>query len=139
MAPAHDALKQIVSSLPFVKNHAIEIAEIDAGTCLTRMALQPEFSTPPKNFPAAMVGMLGDVAGITACISKLKPGNVCSTMDFTIKMTGVADGDILEAEGRALSVGKTVATAQSDIYSISDGVRKHCAIVIVTGRVVGLK
>lgn len=139
MATRQEGLKQIVSSLPFVKTHAIEIADIGEGTCLARMALQPEFSTPPNLFPAAMVGMLGDVAGITACISKLEPRLVCSTLDFTIKMTSVADGEMLEAEGEVLSAGKAVATGQSKIYSIKGNERKLCAIVVVTGRVTSLR
>ena len=80
---------------------------------------------------------LGDVAGITACISLLKPGQVCSTMDFTVKMTGIADGECLEAEGEALNVGKTVVTGQSMIYSVKGNERFLCATVLVSGRVLG--
>ena len=130
-------LKAVVQSLPFVKNHSIEIASASKGKCLARMPLDPDFQTPPANFPAAMVGMLGDVAGITACISRLETGQVCSTMDFTVKMTGIADGEALEAEGTALNVGKTVATGQSEIYSIKGSDRTLCAVVLVTGRVLG--
>lgn len=132
-------LKAVVQSLPFVKNHSIEITAVGNGKCQARMPLDAKFSTPPANFPAAMVGMLGDVTGITACISQLEPGFVCSTMDFTIKMTGIADGDYLEAEGKALSVGKTVATGQTQLFSIKGNDRKHCATVLVTGRVLGSK
>lgn len=132
-----ESLKVVVQSLPFVKNHSIEIISASEGKCKARMPLDEDFQTPPANFPAAMVGMLGDVAGITACITSLKPGQVCSTMDFTIKMTGVADGEMLEAEGKALSVGKTVATGQSKIFSVKGNDRTLCATVLVTGRVLG--
>lgn len=132
-----ETLKAVVHSLPFVKNHSIEIISATEGTCKARMPLDEKFKTPPANFPAAMVGMLGDIAGITACISILNANQVCSTMDFTIKMTGIADGDYLEAEGEALSVGKTVATGRSNIFSVKDKDRTLCATVLVTGRVLG--
>jgi len=132
-----EALKEIVQSLPFVKNHSINVMSASNGRCTARMPLDSKFETPPANFPAAMVGMLGDVAGITACISSLEPSQVCSTMDFTIKMTDIADGEFLEAE--ALSVGKTVATGQSKIFSINGNDKKLCATVLVTGRVSRLK
>ena len=137
MANAGETLKQVVMSLPFVKNHGIEITAIGAGRCTARMPFDPEHATPPANFPAAMVGMLGDVAGITACISALKPGQLCSTMDYTIKMTGAADGEALEAEAEALGTGKTVATGQSLIYSVAGDERKLCAVVLVSGRIIG--
>ena len=132
-----ETLKAVVQSLPFVKNHSIEILSASGGKCVAAMPLDESFQTPPANFPAAMVGMLGDVAGITACITRLQPGQVCSTMDFTVKMTGIADGDLLEAEGEALSVGKTVATGQSKIYSVKGNDRDLCATVLVSGRVLG--
>ena len=126
MGDPGDALKQVVMSLPFVKSHAIEIAGIEAGRCTARMPFDPKFATPPANFPAAMVGMLGDVAGITACISALEPGMLCSTMDYTIKMTGAADGEALEAEAEALGI-------------VARGKRKLCAVVLVSGRITGSK
>lgn len=132
-------LKTIVESLPFVKNHAIEVADIQPGSCIARMPFDPKFSTPPAGFPAAMVGMLGDVAAITACISKLEPGGLCSTMDYTTKMTGIASGDYLEAVAEALSVGKTVATGQSRIFSVNGDRKELCAVVMVSGRVIGTK
>jgi len=64
---------------------------------------------------------------------------VCSTMDFTIKMTGVANGEYLEAEAMALNVGKTIANGQSNIFSVKGDERTLCATVLVTGRVTGLK
>ena len=131
-------LKQVVEALPFVRSHSIEIVEAIDGVCKAKMKLDPQFSTPPSNFPAAMVGMLGDVAGITACISGMEPGQVCSTMDFTVKMTGIADGDVLEAEAEALNIGRSTATGQARIYSVKGESRRQCAVVLVTGRVMKL-
>jgi len=111
------ALEQLVGSLPFVAAHGIEIVEIGEGKSVVRMPYSEAFSTPPNAFPASMAGLLGDVAAISACTSLVFPQGFCSTMDFTVKMTAVATGDALVAEGTVLQNGKTVTVGEAKVYS----------------------
>jgi len=59
MSAKFDAVKQIMMPLTFVKNHAIDVVEIDEGICTARLPYDPTFSSPPGIFPAAMASMLG--------------------------------------------------------------------------------
>jgi hypothetical protein len=57
-----------------------------------------------------------------------------ATIDFTIKMTGVAKGDKLRAKGRALQNGRTNSVGAADVFAVSNGNEKQCGVVFATTR-----
>ncbi len=92
------------------------------------------FSGPPGQFPASIVGTAGDVAAVTSCLSLLPRGWALATLDFTVKMTGAAKGDMLRAKGRVLQAGRTNSVGAADVYVVSDGSETLCGTVLATTR-----
>ena len=92
------------------------------------------FSGPPGQFPASMVGVAGDVAAVSSCLSLLPRGWALATLDFTIKMTGVAKGDKLRAKGRVLQAGRTNSVGAADVYVVSAERETLCGTVLATTR-----
>jgi uncharacterized protein (TIGR00369 family) len=133
------ALKDVIAALPFVRSHGIEIVALDGGRSTVRMPFVSQHSTPPGNFPAGIVGLVGDVAAISACTSAAPAGHACATLDFTVKMTGQAAGAALLAEGRALEVGKTFAVGAADIYVMDGEEKRLCGTVLASGRIYQVK
>jgi len=131
--------RAIIANLPFVKNHGIEVISADDSGATVRMPFDPQFGTPPDMFPTAMVGMIGDVAAVSACYAVVPEGYACATLDFTVKNTGLAEGDELVAIGRVLMAGKTVSVGAADVYAVRNGVRRPCGTVLATGRVYKVK
>lgn len=129
----------IINALPFVKNHGVELVGIEDGVTKVRMAFDETYSTPPGLFPTAMVGLIGDVAAIAACYAVAPEGYACATLDYTVKNTGLAQGDALFAEGRVLMAGKTVSVGAADIYVVNKGERRPCGTVLATARVYKVK
>lgn len=127
--------REVINNLPFVKNHGIEIVSIVDGVASVTMSYAQEFSTPPGLFPTAIVGMVGDVAAVGACFAAVPPGFACATLDYTVKNTGLAEGEALFAEGRVLMSGKTISVGSADVYVIRGGERHHCGSVLATARV----
>lgn len=128
-------IAELVASLPFVKNHGIEIVSLEGGRSVLRMPFDPAFATPPALFPASMVGLIGDVAAVSACQSLAPAGHACATLDYTLKMTGPAAGQALVAEGRVLQAGKTLCVGAADVYVIDRQEKRHCGAVLATARV----
>jgi acyl-coenzyme A thioesterase PaaI-like protein len=136
---ARTDVKAIINALPFVKNHGVELVSISQGVTTVQMPYDPACSTPPGLFPTAMVGLVGDVAAISACYAAAPEGHACATLDFTVKNTGLAEGEQLLAEGRVLMAGKTVSVGAADVYVVKDGKRSPCGTVLATARVYRLK
>ena len=98
------------------------------------MPFDERFSGPPGQFPASVVGTAGDVAAVSSCLSLLPRGWALATLDFTIKMTGVAKGKKLRAKGRVLQAGRTNSVGAADVYIVSAERETLCGTVLATTR-----
>jgi acyl-coenzyme A thioesterase PaaI-like protein len=81
-----------------------------------------------------MVGTAGDVATVASCLTLMPKGWALATLDFTIKMTGIAKGEMLRAKGRVLLDGRTNSIGAADVYIVSDGAERLCGTVLATTR-----
>ena len=127
-------LEAFIASLDIVREFAIRIVSARPGEVTIELPFDKRFSGPPGQFPASMVGAAGDVAAVTSCLSLLPRGWALATLDFTVKMTGVARGDRLRAKGRVLQAGRTNSVGAADVYIVSDGSETLCGAVLATTR-----
>ena len=81
-----------------------------------------------------MVGTAGDVAAVSSCLSLLPPDWALATLDFTVKMTGIAKGQRLLAKGRVLQAGRTNSVGAADVYAVMEGRESLCGTVLATTR-----
>jgi len=127
-------LKSFLAALAFVREYAIDIVSVAPGEVAIELPFDERFSGPPGQFPASMVGAAGDVAAVSSCLSLLPHGWAVATLDFTVKMTGVAKGDKLRAKGRVLQAGRTNSVGAADVYIVSADREVLCGSVLATTR-----
>jgi acyl-coenzyme A thioesterase PaaI-like protein len=127
-------VKGFLAGLPFVREYAISVASCSPGAVTIELPFAARFSGPPTQFPASMVGAAGDVAAVSSCLSLVPRGWAVATLDFTIKMTGVAKGEKLRAKGRVLQAGSTISVGAADVYAVADGEEALCGTVLATTR-----
>ena len=126
--------RALLASLPFARELGISLVSAEPGTVVVEMPFAERFSTPPKHFPASIVGTLGDVAAVSSCTSRLPGGWAAATLDYTIKMTAPAHGEKLIARGRVLQSGQTISVGAADIFVVSGGSEVLCGTVLATAR-----
>ena len=139
MSAAEDRIEEaevrsFLAALAFVREYAIEVMSVLAGEVTIELPFDERFSGPPGQFPASMVGTAGDVAAVASCLSMLPKGWALATLDFTIKMTGVAKGEKLRAKGRVLQAGRMNSVGAADVYIVSAGRETMCGTVLATTR-----
>jgi acyl-coenzyme A thioesterase PaaI-like protein len=127
-------LEAFVTGLDIVREFAIRLVEVSPGGVTIELPFDKRFSGPPGQFPASMVGAAGDVAAVSSCLSLLPRGWAIATLDFTVKMTGVAKGDRLRAKGRVLQAGRTNSVGAADVYVVSGDSETLCGTVLATTR-----
>jgi acyl-coenzyme A thioesterase PaaI-like protein len=127
-------IESFISRLAFVREYAISVASAMPGEVVIDLPFDDRFSGPPGQFPASMVGTAGDVAAVSSCLSLLPRGWAVATLDFTIKMTGVAKGEKLRARGRVLQAGRTNSVGAADVYIVSAEQETLCGTVLATTR-----
>jgi acyl-coenzyme A thioesterase PaaI-like protein len=129
-----DEIASFIGSLAFVREYSIRVASATPGQVVIELPFDDRFSGPPGQFPASLVGTAGDVAAVSSCLSLLPRGWATATLDFTIKMTGIAKGEKLRAKGRVLQAGHTNSVGAADIYIVSADQEKLCGTVLATTR-----
>ena len=112
-------IEAFIAALAFVREYAIQFVSLVPGEVVIELPFDARFSGPPGQFPASLVGTAGDVA---------------ATLDFTIKMTGVAAGEKLRAKGRVLQAGRTNSVGAADVYVVAAGRETRCGAVLATTR-----
>ena len=93
-------VRTFLSSLAFVREFSIKVVSLKPGFVTIELPFDERFSGPPNLFPASIVGTAGDVAAVASCLTLMPKGWALATLDFTIKMTGVAKGEALRAQTR---------------------------------------
>ena len=127
-------IESFIGALAFVREYGIGIVSVAPGAVTIELPFDERFSGPPGQFPASMVGAAGDVAAVSSCLSVLPRGWAIATLDFTIKMTGVAKGEKLRAKGRVLQAGRTNSVGAADVYIVSAEQEVLCGTVLATTR-----
>ena len=97
--------RTFLALLPFVRELGINVVAAAPGAVIVEMPYAEQFSTPPNHFPASFVGVLGDVAAASSCISRLPKGWAGATLDYTVKMTGRAQGGEIAGAGACVASG----------------------------------
>jgi acyl-coenzyme A thioesterase PaaI-like protein len=127
-------VRSFLAALPFIREYAISVVSIFAGEVTIELPFDERFSGPKTLFPASIVGTAGDVAAVSSCLTLLPKGWALATLDFTVKMTGVAKGEKLKAKGRVLHAGHTNSVGAADVYIMAAGREVLCGTVLATTR-----
>jgi acyl-coenzyme A thioesterase PaaI-like protein len=127
-------IESFLAALGFVREYGISVISATPGQVAIELPFDERFSGPQGQFPASMVGTAGDVAAVSSCLSLLPRGWALATLDFTIKMTGVAKGEKLRAKGRVLQAGRTNSVGAADVYIVSAEHETLCGTVLATTR-----
>ena len=127
-------IEAFVTALAFVREYGIRVVGAEPGRVVIELPFDERFSGPPGQFPASLVGTAGDVAAVSSCLSLVPRGWAVATLDFTIKMTGMAKGEKLRAKGRVLQAGRTNSIGAADVYIVSGERETLCGTVLATTR-----
>src|ERR1700757_1768096 len=127
-------VRSFMSALAFVREFSISLVSVKPGSVTIELPFDERFSGPPHLFPASMVGTAGDVAAVASCLTLMPKGWALATLDFTIKMTGIAKGERLRAKGRVVQEGRTNSDGAAGVYIVSDGGERLCGTVLATAR-----
>ncbi len=90
---AREDVPKSLASMPFAEALGVEVTSVERGLVTLEAPLTPAFEAPPGMFAASSVGALGDMAVMTSIATELPKGSFVSTLDFTVKMLGLAKGD----------------------------------------------
>lgn len=136
--PAHpDYVQQVLQgtfAMPIVRFLGVQPLSIEPGRVELVLPYKDELSWRPGHFQGAAVSAAGYYAATASLNTLLPAGMVGMSLDHTIKYLAAAEGDKLIARGRAVSPGRSIGVAASDVFVVKDGRERLCATLMVTTR-----
>ena len=78
---------------------------------------------------AGVVAAIADSACGYAALSLMPPDAGVLTTEFKINLMAPAGGDYLLARGRVIKSGRTLTVAQAEVYAVTAGKEKLCALL----------
>lgn len=127
---------EAITNTGFTKMAGIKIRDFEDGAVTLEMTPREDLSQFLGYVHAGAVTGLADHAAGAAYASVLPAGKACMTIELKINFMKPAAGNMLIAEARVISSGKTIGVVQSDVYGEKDGQRTHVATTLVTLRAV---
>ena len=127
-------IESFFAALGFVREYGIDIVSADAGRGRDRTAVRREVLGAAGAIPGVAGRHRGRCGGGIVLPVAVAEGWALATLDFTIKMTGVAKGEKLRARGRVLQAGRTNSVGAADVYTVSGEREVLCGTVLATTR-----
>jgi len=125
------ATVQTVLAGTFSGDLGVEVLEVDDGGARGRLAAEHRHLHPGGYVHGAVWVALADTVAAWATIGKLPPDHDFSTAEMKVNLFGVArDGDVLEAEARALHLGR-----RTHVWEVRVGVGERLGALFVCTQV----
>ncbi len=81
---------------------------------------------------AGLTFAIGDSAAGYSALTLIPDGQEVMTTEMKINLLAPGAGDHLVARGRVIKPGRRLMVVQSDVFSVTDGVERHIAMLVGT-------
>jgi acyl-coenzyme A thioesterase PaaI-like protein len=127
-------IESFLSRLAFIREYRIKVIAFAPGAVTVELPFDERFSGPPGQFPASMVGTIGDVAAVSSCLSLLPSGWGGRDNRFHGQDDGGGKRQRLQAKGRVLQNGRSISVGAADVFIVSGNEESLCGTVLASTR-----
>jgi uncharacterized protein (TIGR00369 family) len=117
---------------PFMETLKAELITVAPGLCEIKLPYCRELTQHNGFFHAGVVGTIADNAAGYAGYSLMPADSHVLTVEYKLNLLAPGCGDYLLARGKVLKPGKTITTCLSEVFAVTDGDEKLCAVAMVT-------
>lgn len=116
----------------FMEFIGAELTDIRPGFCEIQLSYKEELSQQHGYFHAGIIGTLADNTGGYAAYTLMPAASSILTVEYKLNLLAPGNGELLIAHGQVVKPGRTLTICRSDVFVVSGGHKKLCAIAIVT-------
>ena len=127
-----ETFEHLTTARGFTKESGFRIRSFEEGRVDIEVAPKEELVQFMGFVHAGVVTGLADHAAGAAYASVLAEGQACLTIELKINFMKPAKGDMLVAEAKVISPGKSIGVVHSEVFAETDGKRTQVAVAIVT-------
>ncbi len=109
-----------------------ELVSVTSGSVEISLPVAPHVSQQHGFVHAGAVAAIADSSAGYAALSLMPRGAGVLTAEFKINLLSPAAGDRIIARGRIIKAGRTLTLAMSEVFAVTDGHEKLCALLTAT-------
>ena len=135
MAPQDEIATRIAASFgrqAFMATLGARLLHVGEGSVEIGMPVAPALSQQDGFVHAGAVAAIADSAAGYAALTLMPAQAGVLTAEFKINLLAPAAGERLVARGRVVKAGRTLTLAMAEVFAVSDGVEKLCAMLTAT-------
>ena len=116
----------------FMATLGARLAHIGVGEVEIELPVAPHLTQQHGFIHAGAVSSVADSACGYAALTTMPEDAGILTAEFKINLLAPAAGERLLAKGRVVKAGRTLTVVMAEVFAISDGVPKLCAMMTAT-------
>ena len=116
----------------FMTTLGARLTHVAAGEVEIDLPIAAHVSQQHGFVHAGAVASIADSACGYAALTLMPPGAGVLTAEFKINLLAPAAGERLVAKGRVVKAGRTLTLALAEVFAVSDGREKLCAMMTAT-------
>ncbi len=117
---------------PFMATIGARLLDVGAGKVEIELPVAAPVTQQHGFVHGGAVASLADSACGFAALSTMPAGTGVLTAEFKINFVAPAAGESLLARGRVLKPGRTLTLAMAEVFAVSGGKPKLCAVMTAT-------
>lgn len=136
----HDEIRQRIEASfakqAFMTTLGARLVHVAAGEVEIELPVSAHLAQQHGFVHAGAVATIADSAAGYAALTMMPAGAGILTAEFKINLLSPAAGERLLAKGRVVKAGRTLTLAMAEVFAISGGVPKLCAMMTATCMVI---
>jgi uncharacterized protein (TIGR00369 family) len=116
-----DWVRKLVDDTPALQLIGATLTRIEPGQVEVEMTCHPEVCQQHGFVHGGILGLLADVACMSASLTLTSPGTVSVSVEYKISLLEPAVGERVVARGRVIRPGHTLSFAAADLYAVERG------------------
>lgn len=117
---------------PFMTTIGAVLTDVGAGTVEIELPFSSHLTQQHGFIHGGAVATLADSACGFAALATMPAGTGVLTAEFKLNLLAPAAGERLIAKGKVIKAGRTLTLAMAEIFAVSNGTTKLCALMTAT-------
>ena len=109
-----------------------ELLAVASGEVAFRLPLTERVTQQQGSMHGGAIAALADIACGYAALTQAPAGMEVNSVEFKLNCMRAARGQCIEAVGKVIKAGRTLAVCQADVFDLDKGERKLCAVMQAT-------
>ena len=132
MIDPHQRISESFAKQGLMAHWGAELLAVASGEVVFRLPLSERVTQQQGSMHGGAIASLADIACGYAALTQAPVGMEVNSVEFKLNFVRAARGLCIEAVGKVIKAGRTLAVCQADVFDLNGDTRQLCAVMQAT-------